>query len=363
LALRADLVSHSPTIFNPLSVRDSWRPSVSLQNVDNMAENRPIGSPANSDLHILGEQRRRFACDRCRKQKSKCLEEDVSFGSCERCLKAKSTCTHSPRSRVGRPPQASKQEVRRGTEAGGEGGAYSAASNARKRDRRHQISTPETGPTVEYWRNPAETQYRQWAESADIYLDSERPSPSALANFCTFTDGRSGNHDTHNSILWPEIGNLQVHNPPTDTVGNFHMSRTADIIDPLTGNLTHTEHLTAVTPASSGALRSAGLGYFADTDFFDVGPSRPDFADASGPTPPGTAAQFTPSNHIFVPTPGIRDMEMDASMDLQRAFPGTGATNGFQGQRGEASATHPRFHMDPTENAMYQLHDPSLSLF
>jgi len=326
-----------------------------------MSENQPIGSLANSDLHNHGEQRRRFACDRCRRQKSKCLEEDFNFGSCERCLKAKSTCTHSLRSRVGRPPQANKQEVRRETEAGGEGGTYSAASNVRKRERRRQISPPAAGTTVGYWPNPAETQHTQWAESADIYLGSERPTPFILANSRTITDDRSNSRDTRDSIWWPEMGNSQVHSPPTDTLGNLHMSRTAGPVDSLTGNLFHTGHLTAVTSAPSGALHSEGLGFFADTDFFDVGLSLQDFASASGSTPSGMAVQSTPSNHIFIPPAG--DKAMDVSMDLQHAFSMTSVTNGFQCQRGGARATHPRFHMDPTGNAMHQLHDPSLSLF
>ena len=58
--------------------------------------------------NITEEQPRRFACDRCRGQKLRCLRDDVNQDSCKRCCRAKVVCVSSSPLRMGRPARAAE---------------------------------------------------------------------------------------------------------------------------------------------------------------------------------------------------------------------------------------------------------------
>lgn len=60
----------------------------------NMPNDWAVGSPASA---------RRFACDRCRGQKLRCLREGQGE-RCDRCVRANADCVTSPPFRMGRPP-------------------------------------------------------------------------------------------------------------------------------------------------------------------------------------------------------------------------------------------------------------------
>lgn len=63
--------------------------------------------------NITEEQPRKFACDRCRGQKLRCLRDDVNQDSCKRCCRAKVVCVSSSPLRMGRPARAAESTAAR----------------------------------------------------------------------------------------------------------------------------------------------------------------------------------------------------------------------------------------------------------
>lgn len=64
----------------------------------------PSFSASTTERHTVEEQARKYACDRCRGQKLRCIPIEGSKTSCKRCLQAKVVCVSVPPSRMGRPP-------------------------------------------------------------------------------------------------------------------------------------------------------------------------------------------------------------------------------------------------------------------
>ena len=70
-----------------------------------MLENRPtfFEESHHNDTLGEGEQPRRLACNRCRRQKLRCSRDRIDSESCNRCLRANLNCTDRPPLPMGRP--------------------------------------------------------------------------------------------------------------------------------------------------------------------------------------------------------------------------------------------------------------------
>lgn len=70
---------------------------------------------SNEGLSSPGSSSKRFACDRCRGQKLRCVRECASHETCKRCFRVGAVCVTSPPLRMGRPSRAGSGGRRRST--------------------------------------------------------------------------------------------------------------------------------------------------------------------------------------------------------------------------------------------------------
>ncbi|KAF2149692.1 hypothetical protein K461DRAFT_324137 [Myriangium duriaei CBS 260.36] len=125
-------------------------------------------------FHVLGNQSRRFACDRCRDQKLRCVYQDPQSNACERCQRTKSDCTYDVPSACGRAKKSDdvRQEVNGSNQSMCGSDTVTGASDN---------NTP-AGVTPAYnWLTNLDTEDTSFFDFDDLSLPIPQPDPPNLS--------------------------------------------------------------------------------------------------------------------------------------------------------------------------------------